>query len=314
VTRRLAFLLLVAACARSNDRVIEELEHAAAASQDPVAEALLDRAPRAVPPHDPRRVTIPMINHRLPAVYGKINGHALPLILDSGASLVSVNGAAARATALYLPARAPVRMVSPGFDAAYRIGAFRSLSLGSLEFGRGIATVPTRESRTRDPGHGLDGVYGIVGCSVLSHFRVTFDFVRNEVRLEPHGGPGDTGTLFTPVVIGKKRYWMLVDSGATRVFLDPWAALEQGLIDAGEAALHEEKAAMFGGGRITPIHVPALEVAGRRFENVRGGVVNTFSGRKVREGFRPAGLLGLAGLGKLEWTLDFGARRIRVKG
>ncbi len=223
----------------------------------------------------------------------------MKLILDTGASLVSLSGPAAERTGLYLPPRPEARALSPGFDARYRLGVFDRLRLGPALFLRGIASVPLRES--------VGGTYAIVGCSVLARYRITFDFKRRRVRFEPAQRHGE---IFSAAVgIGGRKYRLLVDSGATRVFLEPWAALELGLIDETEAARHDKKTESFRSGRITRIRLEDVTVAGRRFRDVPGGVVHTFG----KGPGRPAGLLGFWAFGELAWTLDFLAKTIRVK-
>lgn len=299
-TGRWALLLLLAACAQSNESILAELEQQATARPDAGADALIDRSPDSVPRIGPARaITLPLGSERLPTVQGRVNGAPLPLMLDSGASLVSLSGPAARAARLYLPRRPEERAISPGFDALYRMGVFDSLDLGGLRFGRGVASVPLRDA--------VSGSYGIVGCTVLGQYRVTFDFKRRTVRLEPGHGAGRP--FFVPARIGGRTYWLLVDSGATRVYLEPWAALELGLISERAASSHGRKSDAFRSGRVTRIRIESMEVAGREFEDVAAGVVHTFGKRG-----KPAGLLGLVGLGELVWTLDFAAQTIRVKG
>ena len=124
------------------------------------------------------------------------------------------------------------------------------------------------------------------------------------VKPSHHGEP-----FFVAVSIGKRKYLLLVDSGATRVFLEPWAALELGLIDTADAARHESKSESFRSGRSTRIRLAEVTVAGQTFRDVPGGVVHTFP---KGEG-RPAGLLGLLAFGELAWTLDFTAKTIRLE-
>lgn len=293
-------VLLAAACARSNESLVAELERRARAHPDTAADALLDEDRRSVRLETPaREFELALLDARLPAVLGRINGIPMKLILDTGASLVSLSGPAAERTGLYLPPRPEARALSPGFDARYRLGVFHRLRLGPALFLRGIASVPLRES--------VGGTYAIVGCSVLAHYRITFDFRRRRVRFTPareHGEP-----FFAAVLIGKRKYWLLVDSGATRVLLEPWAALELGLIDRTEAARHDAKSESFRSGRSTRIRLPEVTVAGKTFRDVPGGVVHTFP---TGEG-RPAGLLGLQAFGELAWTLDFTAKTIRLE-
>ncbi|NUN52619.1 MAG: membrane protein insertase YidC [Planctomycetaceae bacterium] len=94
-------------------------------------------------------------------------------------------------------------------------------------------------------GLGTDS-FAVVGCSVLSHFAVTFDFRKREVRLRPTGKPGYTENLMTTVRVNGKPLWLMVDSGATKVFLEPWAALDLDLITEARAKRHDARGASLG--------------------------------------------------------------------
>jgi predicted aspartyl protease len=114
------------------------------------------------------------------------------------------------------------------------------------------------------------------------------------------------------VRIDGRPYWLLVDSGASRLALEPWAALELGLITEAEAARHAKRAGASGGGRTTRLRVGPVEVAGLTVPSVKAIVVNTFDGAADGD-IRPAGLLGLAAFGDRVWTLDYGRRRLAVE-
>jgi hypothetical protein len=237
-----------------------------------------------------------------------VNGVELPLVLDTGSSFPMLSGPAARQARLYVPPADPVRTISPGFDARYRLGVFDTLSLGNLGFGRGVTLIPEREASASR------GAYGIVGCSVLGHFRITFDFDARRVHLQPHGQLADHQPLFAGVRIGDRRFAMLVDSGASRVFLEPWAARELGLISEAEAERYADKSEAFRGGRLqAALRLEILEVAGKTFRDVRAGVAHTFGDERSKDGARLGGLLGLAGLGKHVWTLDFATGTLSVR-
>jgi hypothetical protein len=307
--KRAVLFLVLAACARSNQGLLDELERRARAEPDPEALALLDGKEHRVPlVREPRTISLPLGSGSMPTVTGRVNGVEIPLVLDTGSSIPMLSGPAARAARLYVPPADPVRMMSPGFDARYRLGVFDTLSLGELEFGQGVASVPLREASSSR------GAYGIVGCSVLGHFRVTFDFKARRVHLEPHRRPSTHRPLFTDVRIGGRSFLMLIDSGATRVFLEPWAARELGLISEADASRHAQKSESFRGGRRrATLRLETLEVGGRTFRDVRAGVVHTFGEERSDRGVRPGGLLGLAGLGEHSWTLDFAAKTLTVR-
>jgi predicted aspartyl protease len=235
-----------------------------------------------------------------------VNGVEAPLLLDTGTSQVFLSAPLARDADLYLPPSETVDAFTPGFAVPLRAGAFDTLSLGGASFGAGVALVGVREA-------GATKAYGgILGMSVLSHFRVTFDFRAREVRLEPHGQEGYSDPLLAPVELNGRPYMLMVDSGASRVFLEPWAARELGLLSEAREEDHARKATDPDDAHFTWVKVASVKLAGRTFEKVEAAVVNTFEGMASDDGHRPAGLLGLAGFGELRWTVDFAQREIRV--
>ena len=283
-------LFLVAGCTRSNAGHLEDLERRAVLAPDPEADRLLGQERPVVPAEGPRRrLKLKMLDDRVPTVLGAVNGVELPLILDSGATLCSLSGAAARTVKLYMPPGKESRAISPGFDAIYRTGVFRSLRLGEQYFGMGVAVVPLSDR--------VGGRYGIVGCTLLAQYRTTFDFERREVTLDPASG-GRASPFFVNVKVNGKNLTMLVDTGATKVFLEPRVAVDLGLISKRDAAAHREKSEAFRSGRVTRVRLETVEVAGRSFEDVSAGVVLTFGdeveadgllGRRLRRPERRAG-------------------------
>lgn len=302
---RLALLLLATACAHSNVRLAGELEREAVARPRPELDAVLAEPDRAVP-GSLQAAAFPMQPGELPAVRGRVNGAPLTLLLDTGSTHVYLSGRGARAARVYVPPGDEVGIVTPGDHTPYRLCAFARLEIGPLAFGPGVAAFPLWEAA------GGKHHDCIVGGSILSHFRVTFDFRRREVRLEPHGQRATAGTLFTEARIAGRSYWLLVDSGATRLGLEPWAALELGLISEAEVARHVKRPGASGGGRTTRLRVGPVEVAGLTVPSVKAMVVNTFDGEVDGE-IRPAGLLGLAAFGERVWTLDYGRKRLAVE-
>ncbi|MDH3591828.1 MAG: retropepsin-like domain-containing protein, partial [Planctomycetota bacterium] len=143
--------------------------------------------------------------------------------------------------------------------------------------------------------------------------RVTFDFARNEVTLEPHGQPARPGMLLVNVTINGRSWPMLVDSGASRLTLEPWAAVELGQLEGQRQPEFAKQVGAAGSGKRRTVRLKAITVAGRTFSNVKTYVINTF-GELRFSGRRVAGLLGLRGFGKLVWTLDYATRDLEVSG
>jgi predicted aspartyl protease len=285
--------------------LIDDLERAAAARVRPEFDALLAEPDRSVAGM-PRAATLRMVPGDLPSVQGRVNGRSMTLLLDTGATHVYFGGRGARRAQVYLPAAAEIDIVTPGDRSPWRLCVFDTLQLGPMAFGPGVAALPVREAG------GGQRHECVVGGSVLSHFRVTFDFKGREVRLAPHGGPAAAESLFTEAKVNGRPFWLLVDSGASRLVLEPWAAVELGLMDEEEAARHRKRDGASGGGRRTRLRLDAVEVAGTRFRAVKALVVDTFTDVDA-DGVRPAGLLGLAAFGDRIWTLDYGTRRLVVE-
>jgi predicted aspartyl protease len=306
--RAASFALLLAGCAYSNDAILLDLE---AREPVPALDAAIDDGGAAPPAGALREVTLPMVEGKVPAVRGRLNGVEMPFVLDTGTSVVVVTAEAARDARIYLPKRAPELIGGPGHVSTDRLCAFASLDLGPNRFGAGVATVPVNQRPGRWMDLGTES-YAIVGCSVLSHFAVTFDFAKREVRFRPTGRPGTTSTLFTSIDVNGKPFMLMVDSGATAVFLEPWAARELDLISKEREERHETRASEAAGALHSRFTLESVAVHGRVFRDVDGAAVNTFAGREMA-GFRPAGLLGLKGFGDLVWTLDYGTRTLRLE-
>jgi len=311
LSKRTWFVLALSACAYSNEGILDELEARAREAPRPALQRTIDRDLVPAPAGPGEAAVLPMLDARVPAVMGRINGVEIPFALDTGTSVVVLPAETARAVDLYLPAGQPEPVTGPGHTSPGRLGAFSTADLGPNRFGAGVALVPVNDRPGRWMGLESDR-YAIVGCSVLSHFRVTFDFRREEVRLEPTGKPGYSEPLFTEVVVNGLPLMLLVDSGATRVFLEPWAALELGLITKERAERHKERARTLRGALFTGFTLDRVQVAGKTFTDVGAAAVDTFGGAH-RSGVRPGGLLGLKGLGDLVWTLDYGSRTLHLE-
>jgi len=314
VKAALALALALGGCVADNRALLAELEASARAHPRRELDPVALRVAGAVPALGRLRpAALRMLPGKLPAVSGLVNGHPLPLLLDTGATLVTLSAQGAREVGLYLPPGSSARVAAPGNRTRHRIGVFETLELGGLRFGPGAATIPESAAYRFRPAGGGSRAYGIVGLTVLGRFRLHFDFARREVRLDPCPGVGAAGSLWVPVEISGKRYWLLVDSGAERVVLEPWVALELGLIKAREAKELSQRGEGFGRARRNGVRLPGLSVASRSFGPRSAWIVHTFGEDYPKGGFRPGGLLGLAGFGKLVWTVDFAARQLRVE-
>lgn len=310
--KRTRYLLLLAGCAYSNEAILGELEQRARAAPEPALQQAIDRDGAAPWMGAAQPVALPMLRGKVPAVMGRLNGVEMPFALDTGTSVVMLSAEAARAAGIYLPPGTAEPVIGPGHTGAFRPCAFSTLEIGADRFGPGIALVAVNDRPGRWMGLGTDR-YAIVGCSILSHFRVTFDFRKAEARLLPTGRAAHASPLFTRIEVNGKPFLLLVDSGATAVFLEPWAALELGLITPGEAKRHEERAGRLSDAVFTSFTLDSVRVPGRVFRDVDGAAVDTFGDRMPQEGFRPGGLLGLRGFGDLVWTLDYGTRTLSLE-
>jgi hypothetical protein len=309
--KRTWYVLLLVGCAYSNAGILDELEARARDAPSPALDRVIEREELPAFALPARAVALPMLRAKVPAVMGRINGVEMPLVLDTGTSAVVLPAEAARDAGLYLPPGEPAAVVGPGHTGTNRLGAFATIELGPNRLGAGLALVPLDDRPGRWMELGTDR-YAIVGCTVLSHFRVTFDFRKREVRLAPTGLAGSASPLFTESLVNGRPLLLLVDSGATSVFLEPWAAQDLDLITEERAKRHGKRARSLSDALFTRFTLDRVEVAGRAFEDVDAAAVDTF-GPWASPGFRPGGLLGLKGLGDLVWTLDYGTRTLRLE-
>ena len=306
-----AALALLLSCATSdNASVIAELEQHASANRDDE----LERRIRAPEPYRPTgaitRTVLAMGSAKVPVVEGAINGVAMPLLLDTGTTHVVISGAAARDCELYLPPGRTVALVTPGYEARFRLGAPRSITLGKTVLAGGVAVVGEKESGLARRLGVRAASHATIGAAVLSNFVMVLDFGKREVILEPHGGEPFAGVLWTEVVVNDKRCLMLVDSGANGIFLEPTFARSLGLIDEREEERHRQKAETAGAARFTPVQVQRVTIGGHTFKKVRAYVVNVVDNEGSLEALPRGGLLGLAGLGPHRWTIDYAKKQL----
>ncbi|MFQ5844674.1 MAG: aspartyl protease family protein [Planctomycetota bacterium] len=311
----LSLLLGLAGCARhrTSAEIIRRLQERAAEERRPELDRVALGGAVAVPfQRVPRKLVLPMQDAKLPAVAARIDGRDAVVILDTGAGGLLLGAAWAREAETYVPPGDPVPVVTPGgLRRSYR-GAVEILELDGFPFGPARVLISAeRRFRSGPAGRRLP-FDGAVGCAVLAHFRAVFDFERREVRLFPHAKPGGAALLFARCHINDRSFLLLVDSGADEIHLEPSAAQSLGLIGEPEARrLHEE------GGLGPKVLLESLRVAGRAFNNLHARVSPTFDGldREATPDVKGpvGGLLGLAALGPLVWTLDFQRKTLSVR-
>ncbi|MHC4954530.1 MAG: retroviral-like aspartic protease family protein, partial [Planctomycetota bacterium] len=301
-----ALAVLLAACTSPDNRpLLDDLEQAAAKSPNAELDARTKNARPYRPTGASTRVVLPMLPGKVPIVGGSINGVAMPFLLDTGTSHVVMSGAAARACELYLPPGQTVALVTPGYNARFRVGAPRSLSIGAATLAGGVAAIPERESQLPQRLGIRSARHATVGSAVLSNYRVVLDFGQREVTLEPHGAEPFAGVLWTEVEVNGEKCRLLVDTGANGIFLEPSFARRLGLIDAAEEQRHAEKASRAGRARFTRVKLDSLRFGPHSFEGIRAHVVNLDDGTGTG-----AGMLGIAALGPHRWVIDYARRRL----
>ena len=116
-----------------------------------------------------------MQDGKVPIVTGRINGVSMPFIIDTGTTHIVISGAAAKACGLFVPELPAVDLLTPGYEAQFRLGAPETVELNGFTFTGGIALVAERESGLAER-LGVEGaLFATVGTAVLSNFNVTFD-------------------------------------------------------------------------------------------------------------------------------------------
>jgi predicted aspartyl protease len=307
VKRLLPGLLLCAACAATDDRaIIAELS--AAAERNPRAgmtARVLDPAPYHIV-GERRTATLALDPGKVPIVRARINGVALPCIIDTGTTHLVISAAAARRCALYLPETPPITLLTPGYDAKFRIGAPESLELGGMRLEGGIAIVPeTRSGVARRLGIESD-VHATIGTAVLSNFNVVFDFGKRELVLAPHGREPFAGVMWTEVRVNGVGRLMLIDSGANGIFLEPEFARELGLVSESEARRLRNKADRAQSSRFGSVRIEELALGQRVFRDIHAHVV------ELMDQPDKGGLLGIAGLGPHRWLVDYESKSLSL--
>lgn len=268
---------LLAACAASNESTISALEADAARHSRPDLEGVPEGPAAAAGAL--RGSVLPFAEGaRRPVVGARVNGVPLRALLDTGASGVVLSGSAARRVSAYLPAGEDKEALSPRRTLRLRPVVLERLEIGEDRFGPVAAGICRHETLAA-----LRDVDAIVGTSVLSHYRATFDYRRRDVRLVPHGGTAYDRPLFVRAAINGAGVLLLFDTGADTLYLEPWAR-----------------------DRLGEVH--SLLVAGREFRDPSVRVVKTFP----EERDSPAGLLGPGALPARVWTLDYGTRELSI--
>lgn len=207
--RALPLLLLLGACAVSNEALLRELEERSAGREAPAGPAASSAPLRlALEPGE------------LPTVRGAANGVPATLLLDSGSSVIVLSGELAREAALYVPPGDAGPAIAPRGPLLLRRGILDSLEMGGSRFGPLEVFVEVKERRGEWD--------AIIGCSLLARYRVTFDLRAGEARLDPHGRPFVPQPLFVDAQVDGRPLSLLLDSGARGLWLEPWAFEEAG--------------------------------------------------------------------------------------
>lgn len=123
------------------------------------------------------------------------------MIFDTGATLTTLNRATLRRLGVEVPADAPqISFQTANGERTSALVMLERLWLGGLPVD-GV-TVGLCEPCAND------GDVGLLGLNVSRRFLVTVDQARQELILQPRGGPADAG--------GDVRYWVELTSRATR--------------------------------------------------------------------------------------------------
>lgn len=303
--RRALILVFLCACAApDNTAIIAELESDAVEKPRPALRArTLDPAPYR-PIGTLRSAIMPMLAGKVPIVLARINGVEMPCILDTGTTHIVMSGAAARACRLHIPRAPAIQLLTPGYTARFRMGAPETVEFAGNTFSGGVALVSERGSDLAQR-LGVKGeVHATIGTAVLSNFLVTFDFKTREIELVPSAAAPFAGVMWTDVEINGIKKLMLIDSGATGLFLEPAFAFQLGLITKRKRDRLNTKGESFLQARFGAVKLNRVAFGPRVFTNVAAHVV------KVADDDSRGGLLGIAGLGKHRWTLDYAQRRL----
>lgn len=232
------------------------------------------------------------------------NGSLLHLVLDSGASGITVNGNTGRQLRLETLAETGISGFGKGRDAVAHVARADSVSVGDLQFEDCLILIAPREL-TRDAD-------GVIGTKFFEAFRIQLDAGARELRLEAFPEPRNTGEvnpdhlLFVRArVNGNEEGLFLVDTGSAVTSLASdvqWPCAITGTTTnlAGVAgALPEVK-------QLAPV---SLEIGGRKVVEHKPVALN-LEAISRRNGIKVAGILGYSVLSRTRVTFDYREGRV----
>lgn len=223
--------------------------------------------------------------HGLPLVSARINGAAVPLILDTGAEETVLTAAAALRLGLTSHREYPrsLRSVSGGIATGQaRIESLAAAGGGVRDFFVLVGSLSLPSVAGVQPA-------GLLGGDFLSHFDVDLDLADGRLRLYPPGCaparppwriryttiPANLsidGRLFFPVALDGHRLFAFIDTGAQVSTIDTAAAAGLGL---SKAEIAGDPAARLRGISAAPVEAHVHRFSWLRIggETVRGPVL-----------------------------------------
>ncbi len=234
------------------------------------------------------------------------SGALLHLVLDSGASGITLNSNAARQLRLETVAETRIAGLGKGRDVVARIARADSVAIGELQFQDCLVNIVTGElTREAD---------GVIGTRFFEAFRILLDASARELRLEAFPEQHNTGEnnpehlLFVRArVNGNEEGLFLVDTGSAVTSLASdvaWPSAMTGTTAnlAGVAgAIPEAK-------QLAPV---SLEIGGRKVVEHKPVALN-LEAISRRNGIKVAGILGYSVLSRTRVTFDYREGRVEL--
>jgi hypothetical protein len=246
------------------------------------------------------------------------SGLLRPFAIDTGTSMTTVAASFAEELGVRSKQDAGTAVDGAGRDLKISVGILPSFRIGNVDIGAvPILIVDDRALHMRDLHGGPVHVpRGVLGLDLIAATRLTLDPDRESVVLElPQGLPVSgsvqclrvEGRCLVPVLIEGKRFWFVLDTGASHSSLTTMG-LERMPDGESRAVASFRRVRTVGGGVVAVREVRdlVLRCSDARFLRVTLPVIN----RGTSDLFPVHGVLGIDLLSRCRVTLDRGRARL----
>ncbi len=260
----------------------------------------------------------PLLSGKAPEFICGTSGRLRPFAIDTGTSMTTVAATFADELGVRQKRSAGFALDGAGRQLPIKVGMLPGFRVGNVDIGAvPVLIVTDRALHLRDLHGGPERVpRGVLGLDLIAACRLTLDPERGSVVLElPQGLPTQDsvqcvraeGRCLLPVVAEGKRFWFVLDTGASHSSLTTLGLQE---LPRGEerAVASFRRIRTVGGGLVAVREVRdlVLRCSDARFLRVTLPVVN----RGTSNLFPVHGVLGIDLLSRCRVTLDRGRARL----